>query len=588
MIMLLYCQGSWAGEDQVFDLAPIVVQKKIKAFPGTYTLNSEALEDLPISSLVEALGSGPIDLQSRSLQGGIQSDFSLRGSNFQQVLILLDGQRINDPQTAHHNSDLPFTREDIENINIIPGVNSALLGPDAIGGAINFRIKPPEDKKLVLELKGGSYKTASCLFSISEKMDQLGVRFSLEDQGSAGFYEDTDYKKLNTSFASLLEVPDGKMSLDFGYQEKEFGAHDFYTPGQGYLSKEWTRTYLFNTAWELDKGGLLIKPGFLWRRHYDKFMLDKTQLRSNYLNHHRTDMYTPNIYLQNQFAFLGRVGFGLEYGEDKINSTNLGKHSRSHESIFLDLTRDLTARISCDLSGRYDHYDSFTKSSTGTFSLKYRLSKTDILHFDLARSIRLPSFTELYYSDPTTLGNNALSPEQAFNYQAGIDCQKEKLFFGVAIFWRNEKDLIDWVKRSSTQEKWQAENISGSDFLGWEGSGKFDFNEHLSVHGNYTYVDKRKDKNGYLYKYGPNYIRHLLNSAIDLKLPWGTQTLNFSYKKKPDRNGWLLVNMRLSYNLRKKPEIFLNITNLFNVEYQEIEGIPQPGRYIEGGLRIEW
>jgi len=248
----------------------------------------------------------------------------------------------------------------------------------------------------------------------------------------------------------------------------------------------------------------------------------------------------------------------------------------------------LTSRISYELSGRYDHYDSLDKSYTGTLSLRYRLSKTNMLHLDLAKSIRIPSFTELYYSDPTTLGNSGLSPERALNYQVGIDCRKERLSFGATIFLRQEKNLIDWVKSDNTQEKWQAENIPGSDFLGLEGSGKFDFNAYLSVHANYTYVDKRKDKNGYLYKYGPNYIRHLINSTIDLKLPWGTQALNFSYKKKPDRRGWLLVNIRLSYNLKKKPEIFLNITNLFNVEYQEIEGIPQPARYIEGGLRIEW
>lgn len=583
-----YFNFALALQDQAHDLEPIVVQKNNRGALKSYYPGPLKLKDLPIDSVVEALKIGPVDLQSRSPQGGIQSDFSMRGSTFQQVLILVNGQRLNDPQTGHHNSDLPFTQEDIEDIDIIPGVSSALYGPDAIAGAINFKIKQPEDKKKVLELRLGNYQTKSGLFSVSEKIDRLGLRFSLEDQESAGFHEDTDYKKINSTLASSLEVPYGKLNTYFGYQEKEFGAYDFYTPNKGYLSKEWTKTYLFSTAIDLNREGLIIKPGFLWRRHYDKFMLDKTQVRSNYLNHHRTDMLTPNIYFQNKIGCLGRVGLGLEYGQERINSTNLGKHSRSHESIFLDENRELFFPLSLDLSGRYDHYDSFGDSYTGTAGLRYRLSKTGALHLDLSKNMRLPSFTELYYSDPTTLGDNSLSPEKVINYQLGYDYQKDGLSLGTTFFLRQEKNIIDWIKRSSTQAKWQAENIPGSDVLGIEENFRLNLNNYLSFSANYTYVNKCTDKDGYLYKYGPNYTRHLVSSELNFKLPWGVQALSFSYKKKPLRDGWFLANMHLSYNLKEKPEIFLNITNLFNVEYQEIEGIPQPGRYIEAGLRTEW
>jgi len=575
----------YAAEDQAFDLDPIVVHKSSNGPCSKYSLDYQRLNGLPFDSLVESLGLSPVDLQSRSLQGGIQSDFSMRGSTFQEVLVLVNSQRLNDPQTGHHNSDLPFTSEDIENINIDPGVNSAILGPDAIGGAISFKIKKPEKKGGVLEFRFGNHQTKSGLFSLSDKINKLGVRFSFQDQESAGFHEDTDYKNITSGFSASLEVPDGSLNTYFGYQDKKFGAYDFYTPNRGYPSKEWTRTYLLSNVLDFDRDGLIIKPGFLWRRHYDKFMLDKTQVSSN---HHRTDMFTPNIYLQNQFDLMGRVGFGLEYGQEKITSTSLGKHSRNHESIFFDQNKEFTSRISLDLSGRYDHYDSFDKSYTGTVGIKYKTFQSGTLRFDISRSMRLPSFTELYYDDPTTLGDADLAPEKAINYQLGLDYQKKELFLGGLVFLRQEKNLIDWVKTSPSQAKWQAENILGSDVLGFEGSIDYTLNDYLKVSANYTYVNKRTNEDSYIYKYGQNYCRHLANAEMEFRLPRGKQVLSFSYKKKPQRRGWFIMDIHLAYNIKKIPEIFFNITNLFNVEYQEIEGIPQPGRYIEGGLRLEW
>ena len=157
--------------------------------------------------------------------------------------------------------------------------------------------------------------------------------------------------------ASTLDFSSGEINLNFGYQEKEFGAYDFYTPGLGYPSREWTRTYLLNSSLNLDKGEITIKPNFLWRRHFDKFMLDKTGIRSKYLVHHRTDMYTPGIYLSKDTSWLGKVGLGLEYSQEKISSTILGGHLRSQESIFIDNSFSFSDYLSLNSAFRIDDYD---------------------------------------------------------------------------------------------------------------------------------------------------------------------------------------------------------------------------------------
>jgi len=586
--IVTFCLACFRPVFAEVDLEPIIVTKAKTHLLTSYSQDENDLRNSPLDSPIEALSLLPLDLQSRSPKGAIQTDFSLRGSTFQGVLMLMDGQRINDPQTGHHNADIPLTKEDIRRIEVIPGVGSSLFGSDAIGGAVNIILEKPKEKKRVLELKGGQYETWSGLFSISDKIEDLGMRFSIENQESDGFREDTDFKKFTTTFNSSLDIPDGEFNINWGYQEKEFGAYDFYTPGLGYLSKEWTKTYLLNTGLNLDKEGLIIKPNFLWRRHYDKFMLDKTQIRSRSLNHHRTDVYTPNIYLQKEIGILGRLGLGLEYGEERINSTNLGKRNRKHKSIFTDDSKELGERLSLGFSFRADDFDSFDEVYAGSTSLRYKVSKESSLRLGLSRSTRIPSFTELYYSDSTTLGDAGLSEEKSWSYETGYDYKKEGLSWGTTLFYRREEDCIDWIRRTPGQARWQVENITEAQVAGIENYLKLKLNEYVTLDSNYSYINKRIDDRGYLYKYGPNYIKHLINNTLIFNLPFGIQTIGLTHKKKPSRRGWFLLNTRLSYNLKRNSQVFLEASNLLNVEYQEIEGIPQPGRWIEAGLRLEW
>jgi len=590
VILLLSGRLPWASCDEPpsLDLGPIVITKSKANLLNSYSLEAGPGDGFSFDSPIEALNALPLDLESRSPKGAIQTDFSLRGSNFQGVLLLLDGQRINDPQTAHHNSDIPLTGEDVEKIEVMPGVSSSLFGPDAIGGAINITPKKPGEKKKVLVFKGGQYKTWSGLFSVSDKINNLGVRLSVENEESGGFYKDTDFKKFTAAFSSSLEIPDGDFRFDLGYQEKGFGAFDFYTPGSNYLSKEWTKTHLVNTGFNLEKGGFIIKPNLLWRRHYDKFMLDKTFTRSTYLNHHRTDLYTPSIYFQKETGILGKAGLGLEYGGERISSTNLGKHVREHKSVFADQGKDVTDRLSLGTSFRMDDFDGFGQVYTGSASLRYRLNQENSVYFGAARSMRIPSFTELYYNDPTTLGNSGLSAEKSLNYQWGYDYKKETLKGGVALFLRDERDFIDWIKRTPSQAKWQVENITEAGVFGIESYLKLKVNRYLDLNSNYTYINKCIDSRGYLYKYGPSYLAHMANATLSFNLPFGIQSISFNYKKKPSRAGWFLMGINSSYNITKNSRIFVEVTNLLNVGYQEIVGIHQPGRWAEAGLRLEW
>ena len=564
------------------ELEPIVVSRSSSAAGAGYSVSyGDSLYrafDLPL----ESLKLFPIDTEERSLSGSSQTRFSLRGSTTRGVLMLLDGQRINDPQTEYYNSDIPFTKEDIKKIDILPSGASRTAGPDAIGGAISIALKKPEADERVLELGYGSHDAANVLLSFSEKMDNLATRFSLESHRDRGFSYDTDSKGFVISSVSFLEVPVGDINLSAGYQEKEYGAYDFYTPGKGNPSREWTRTYLLKSGADLKGDGFLIKPSLLWRRHYDKFMLDENAMGSN---HHRSDVYTPALYLEKDTAALGTLGLNLEYGKERMNSSNLGKHDRNHKSLTLSDKFRLGKKISLDFSLRRDDFDGFGDMYYGSASAKVGVSEYGTLILGVSQDIRIPSFTELYYSDDYSVGDAGLAAEKSLSCEFGYDYSRPGAGGGIKIFHRDERDLIDWVK---SQARWEAENIGVAKVVGTECYFKVRPAKTASFDFNYTYIDKQFKEQDYIFKYGPNYARHIFNGSFTLDMGRVSSMLWVSYKKKPLRDGWWLLGGYCDYRLNEKARFFFRVTNLLNVEYQQIEGIPQPGRYLEGGLRLEW
>ncbi|MBM3244150.1 MAG: TonB-dependent receptor, partial [Candidatus Omnitrophica bacterium] len=243
-------------------------------------------------------------------------------------------------------------------------------------------------------------------------------------------------------------------------------------------------------------------------------------------------------------------------------------------------------RVFLDSVFRVDDYDKNGIFYTGQAKFSFNAFDSATMHLGLARAIRIPSFTELYYKDPLTEGNPGLSPEKSLTYEAGVAYKNEKLSLSSLIFLRDEDNFVDWVEVEAN--KWKAKNIASAKVFGIEENIRYAFNSLFALSANYAYTNRNRNDRGYIYKYGENYARHLSSIISLFRFGFGVQELGITYKKTPSRSGWLLAHAKLSYNLNKNARIFISATNIFNVEYQEIEGIPSPGRWVEGGVRIEW
>jgi iron complex outermembrane receptor protein len=574
----------------VTDLERIVVTRYSDQASGhgvvSATLDQDDIQKIPAQTpedLVTYLGG---DVQSRGSYG-VKSDISFNASTFQQVLILVNGMRVKDPQTAHHDLDLFFNMEDVERVEIIPAASSSIYGPDGSGGAINFILKKPKKKKNSITLSGGNDETFEEKLNLFYSLKELHNSLSASHASSNGYSYDTDYKTDTFFHSSAFEDDNADVYFDAGYNQKEFGAYDFYTPGSNLPSKEWTNTKFFNLRSNFRKEKFTFSPRFLFRKHHDKFILDITR-PSYFLNHTDTQMNEEGGELKFTVFNIDAV-LGADYGEESMVSDKMGKHFRSHWDIYLSPMFEINEKTTLKVTMRQDDYSSINGEWTGSASLKHILSESMDGFVSLGRTIRVPTFTELYYSDPTTAGDPDLKPEHAYHLEAGLNKKiKDNVDVSGSFFVRQEYDTIDFTKMTPLDAKFIARNISQATTHGLNLYGQWRMTEKTAFDARYLFANKRQKSDGLIYKYGINYLKHMVNIGYNQMLPFGSNRLDFIIKKKPGRKEWVLVNDRLTWKAQKNCEVFLEVYNLFNVSYEEIVGIPQAGRQVKVGTTFKW
>jgi len=579
--VISFIRPAFAGEENT----DVIVVRKSAG--GIYSIGSEDISYFaPGQSALGVTGLLPLESDFKGAGGDGQADFSLRGGGFESLAVTVDGQRINDPQTGHYTCDIPLTAADIERLDLTGPAEQTAGG--AVSGGMDFRRRLPLENENRVAGSFGSHALSSGAFSFTRGNGESGARVSVLKRRSSGFREDTAFENNIVTFSGLLRGDNTALKADWGYQDKYFGAYDFYTPGKGYLSDERTRTHLADVSFALEKENMSVKPSFLWRRHYDTFQLDRTKLRSTYLNHHRTDILRPGMEFSLAGANGGKFSSGAEYNSERIVSQSLGNHNREIPAFWMTLDSAPLGDFSASAKARVDSPDKGDDILSTGFNLAYALSGIYSLKGAVSVDGRLPSFTELYYLDPTTAGSENLKSPRSVTYEAALERSVTGFNWQAGVFYRSEKDTIDWIKRSSGQSVWQAENLSRLDTSGLEGRFRAALSEICALSWDYAYAVRMKHEPGIIYKYGPGYTRHLSNALLDLVLPSGTQTFALKYTKKPGRDPWITADVILRRRLNKQATLFCSVSNLFNSEYQDIEGVPRPGRWIEAGCEVIW
>lgn len=515
-----------------------------------------------------------VDLRERA-PNGVQADVSIRGAAFGETLVLLNGQRLNDAQSAHHNMDIPVPIDGVERIEVLRGSGSTMYGSDAAGGVINIVTAAPEGGEARVRSAFGSFGTNQQQVSLAGVLGAISERVSASRDFSSGFAPDRDYRNLQFSSETRARTAAGASSLTLGYMDHPFGADQFYG---SFNSWENTKTWF---AGAQQSFGDRTTASFAFRRHSDLFVLYRDR-PAVFTNHHSDESWQAALRRNEELSPSAHFFYGVEGLHESVVSTNLGDHARSRAAAYGAFDLRALRRFSLSISAREEVYRSWSATLSPTAAGGVWLSRAVKLRASASRAFRVPGYTDLYYHDPGNLGSPNLRPERAWTYEGGVEwAASSRTRAEVTVFERRERDGIDYY-RGGAADIWRALNIQNLNFTGVEAGVRargFDF-RYTGLRGTQDTIAPG------LTKYTFNYPTHSAVVSWQGMLPGGIAART--------RVGVLDRRARAPYALwdvsaarsRGRVRPFVQLSNLTSTRYEEVQGVAMPGRSILGGVEV--
>ena len=589
---------------------------------NVHTISLKEIENAPVQTIEDLLEYAiNIDMRQRCGQG-VQTDVSMRGGTFEQVLVMLNGVKLNDPQTGHHTMDLPVSLEQVERIEIMTGGASRIFGNYAYTGVINIITKKEGGKSINMSIGENGYINTE--FNYNLKIKNTNHNISINNKVSDGFnLHDTipdslnmDYK-INNFYYQASTANNGINTLfNVGYTDKEFGAFSFYTdkyPNQF----EKTKT-TFSSLQIKTEGDISIENKLYWRKHNDEFIL----FRKNpewYHNFHKTNVFGIDFNII-QKTKTGTNVIGMEIRTDNIISNRLGNdldspieidslnsytkgESRTTTNIFTEKNMifsnlSISTGIMMNIDSRYGN-DFFPG-----IDLSYKITDGIKIFASNNKSIRTPNYTELYYTDPTNQGNEYLVAEHSTNKELGVNWNNKIHKTTLTFYNRKGKNMIDWVITEG-DSIWRTANIKTLNVSGYEFSSKIDINKLLntnlpiSVIGiNYSKNEIDANTENFQSKYTIDHLKRNFSLTASqfigekFRINWRASyqeragTYKNQFEEEFTYNPIWLVSSRASYQILRSNTFYLEINNLLNTKYVDYGMVPQIGRWYRVGLKI--
>ncbi len=547
-----------------------------------------------------------VDVQERA--PGTSADISIRGTSFEETLILVNGLRLNDAQTGHNNLDLTFPFESVQRVEVLKGAGSTLYGPDAMGGVVNFITGVPDTSEIRLAAGIGNFGTNLQNGALTLARKRFTEQLAFARELSTGFIEDRDYRNLAIASESRINTPLGRSDVLLGFSDRPFGAAGFY--GVPASPAGCAPSFACPVPWEREKGWLAgwIQPigaqtsaDFAYRRHTDEYIYIKSD-PSAFENNHIADYYQASLRRFEKIGENMRVYYGADGLREHIDSTNLGIHTRDQGGVYASFDARALKRFSFNVGVREELYtgghEEFSPSVSGAYWVNSRVK----LHASASHAFRLPDYTELYYSDPLHLGNPLLKPEYTWSFDGGVLISLgNNLTVDSDVFHHRDHDVIDYTRpiSAAASAKYVAENIQKLSFTGVEISLRWQLPRQQRIDLSYTGMHgEGATLIGVQYLYVFNYP---INEGVATwwsRIPGGfdsrfrvtgvqRRVANPTGSQSVDSVTYPLVEWTVERQFHYvKP--YLQLTNLTNTTYEEIPGVLLPGRGFIAGMELRW
>ena len=559
---------------------------------------------------------------------GAQTDVSIRGGNYEQITILLNGINICDPQTGHNAFDFPLDISDIERIEVLEGPAGRVYGTSSLVGAINIVTKKDAESGLDAHLDGGSYgylNTGARVALQGKTSHSLSANLTRSDgysRNKAGGLN-ADYSGGKAFYQGSYDDGQFNVSWHAGLSTRGFGSNTFYGAKWDDQYEHTMKTYTAIQA-ENKQGRFHLRPSIYWNHTTDRFELFRDAPDIYPFNYHRTDVYGVNLNSYFDWA-LGRTALGAELRNEDLVSGNLGEplskphhihgtdrdydHGLNRTNISFVLEHNILLKrftLSAGIVAVKNSWNEMNMRVYPGIDASYRIGDYWKIYASYNTSLRMPSATELYYSVGGHKADKHLKPEELEAVEGGIKYASRTVEGSLSIYHNHCKNLIDWIRRTSDADApWESVNFTKVNATGIETALDFNLSEMLpsqnvlrKLNIAYCYIDQNKvEEHGIQSQYALEYLRHKLTCNLQMHI-WNCLDMGIHYRFQ-DRTGtytnaegnvqdykpYGVVDARLSWNAEKY-NLYVEANNLFDKTYVDFGHIPQPGIWFMAGASI--
>lgn len=555
-----------------------------------------------------------VDVRQRGGMG-IQTDISMRGGTSDQIAILINGINVCDPQTGHFALDLPMDKSDIERIEILEGPAGRIYGTSSLVGAINIITKKPVKSSADVRLEGGSHGsfsgTARGAIANGKYSNSISFGYGRSDgylRNSEGGLN-SDFDAFKVFYQGRYDGSDADISWLAGLSDKAFGANTFYSVKYDDQYEHTSKAYFAVQA--ETKGRIHFKPSVYWMHSRDRFELFRGDESKVPFNYHRTNVYGLN--LGSYFNWkLGKTAFGAEMRNEDVLSTTLGdslnapKHiqgtdreyplgkNRTNISLYLEhnvILRRLTFSGGVTVVKNTGSEMSFRLYPGADMSV--RIGENWKAYASWNTSLRMPTFTELYYSVGGHKADKYLKPEEMTAYEAGLKYSRSWLSAQACVYMHRGRNMIDWIRDSSLGDEavWTSVNHTKINAVGEEISFMVDMPSLLgrnfflkSLYLGWSHIDQDKNAGKNIQsQYSLEYLRNKVVAKADMNIS-GAVDVNLSWRWQQRAGNYVpysVFDARIGWR-----QFFVNIENLLNHEYSDFGGVPQPKLWVSAGVTV--
>ena len=556
-------------------------------------ITKEEIKNSPATNISELLQQiAGVDVRRRGVSG-IQADLYIRGGTFDQTLLLVDGFKVEDAQTGHHTMNMAIPIDVIERIEIIKGAASRIYGQNAFTGAINIVTKQAVKNQRSRKIGFGSFEQRDASLTLHQSYENSSFITHYSRQSSEGYRYNTDFNNNNNFIKSNFKIKALPINMIASFNERKFGANGFYASPEAIDQYEETQASLLGVSTEIRSGSIIIKPKIYWKRNQDMYIYLRDD-PSFYRNFHITNK--TGIELNgSSTSKTGITGFGIDVASVSLSSNNLGNRNRTMINVFiehqfkllknkLDITPGIAFNYFSDFKFNKNYKNNFFRNFLAFpgIDVGYKINDNLRIYTNIGYTYRAPTYTDLYYSSPTTIGNEKLIPEKAFSEEIGIRYFKNKLNFSLVLFNRKAKDLIDYVKTIESNP-WQATNIRELNTNGLEASMRIKlYGKNKKTHYinfGYSYLkDDLEPSEIQFSRYAVNSLKHHITSSINLAISKNLSgSLIYKYSERTTGKNYTVVDIKNTLII-KNLNFSLIINNIFDTEYYETNLVPMPGR----------